>query len=437
MSATSGGRGAAPVGDEPAPASEPGVTPASGPQAPWWSRTVRLFGEANPLVLTVLAMLSAVVLGGVLIDATSTTVLHAWSRIGSHPGRALSLTVTTVADAYGAIFTGSIISPSAVSHAVSTGKGWTGVFTPLSETATYATPLIFAGLGVALGFSTGVFNIGAQGQLIGGALAALYAGFELHLPIGIHLPLVVLAGAAGGAAVGFVPGILKARTGAHEVIVTIMLNYVMIYLLDYLLTVQPFQQPGQTNAVSRVLSGTARQPHLFGSGLSVNLSFILALAMGAAMSWFMRSSTLGFSFRVIGSNPDAGRTAGMSVAKVTTLVMTFSGLLAGMAGMATLTGTDFYLSSPYGGNIGFDAITVALLGRNKPVGVLLGSLLWASLEYGAKNMQLNTGIPVDLASVVQALIVFFIATPLLVRDIYHLRQTGARGVQLFTKGWSG
>ena len=153
---------------------------------------------------------------------------------------------------------------------------------------------------------------------------------------------MVLAGAAGGAVAGFIPGILKATTGAHEVIVTIMLNYVFLYLLDYLLTTAPLQQPGQSNSISRTIPSSAQLPHLFGSGLRVNLGLIIALAVAAGMSWFMRRSTLGFEFRVIGANPAAGRTAGMDARLATVLVLTISGALVGMAGMTTLAGTDFF-----------------------------------------------------------------------------------------------
>ncbi len=404
---------------------------------PLYRRLLSRLVEANPAVVTILSVVSALVLGGILIDVTSGPVLHAWSHIAAHPGRALSLTVTTVADAYGAILAGSILSPSALGHAISTGQDWTQVFNPISETCVAATPLILAGVGVAIGFRTGVFNIGAQGQLIAGSIAALYVGFAVNLPIWIHLPLVILAGAAGGAIAGLIPGILKARTGAHEVIVTIMLNYVFLNLLNYILGVAPFQLPGQTNEISKDMLPSAHMPHLFGSSLRVNLSFAIAIAMAALASWFMNRSTLGFSFKVSGANADAARTAGMSSGKVTIIVFAISGLFAGMAGMATLSGTNFFLSSGYGGTIGFNAITVALLGRNRPWGVVWASMLFAMLDVGGAAMQIRTGITLDLTSVIQATIIFFIATPMLVREIYRLRSTGAGALQLFTKGWSG
>jgi len=420
---------------------EPLAAPAGGGTAagapPLHRRLLGRLVEANPAVVTVLSVFTALVFGGVLIDVTSTTVLHAWSAIGSHPGTALSLTVTTVTDAYGAILSGSILSPSVLGHAISSGSGWTQVFNPISETCVAATPLILAGVGVAIGFRTGVFNIGAQGQVIAGSIVALYVGFAVHLPIWIHLPLVVLGGAAGGAAAGLIPGILKARTGAHEVIVTIMLNYVFLNLLNYVLGGPPFQLPGQTNEISQKMLPTARMPHLFGSTLRVNLGFVIAIAMAALGSWFMNRTTLGFSFKVTGANPDAARTAGMSHAKVTIVAFAISGMLAGMAGMATLSGTNFFLSSGYGGTLGFNAITVALLGRNKPWGVVWASLLFAMLDVGGAAMQVRTGITLDLTSVIQATIIFFIATPMLVREIYRLRSTGQGALQLFTKGWSG
>jgi general nucleoside transport system permease protein len=430
--------GQEPEGGSPPP--DGAKAPAEGgrpPTANRFTKQLRRLGEANAAVVTVLAVFSALVLGAVLILVTTPAVLHAWGSIGSAPGAAFSLTFHTIANAYSAMFEGSIFSPSAVGHAISTGQGWTAVFTPISETLVSATPLILAGVGVAIGFSTGVFNIGAQGQLIGGALAALFVGFELHVTIWLHLPLVILAGAVGGGAIGFIPGILKAKTGAHEVITTIMLNYIVLDLLVYLLTTAPFQQPGQSNAISRIMPGSARLPHLFGSGLRVNAGLIVAVAVVFGAAWFTRRSTVGFSFRVIGLNPDAGRTAGMDTKKATILVLTLSGALAGLAGMATLSGTDFFVSSGYGGDIGFYAITVALLGRNRPWGVFLGSLLFAALDTGGRSMQAATGIDLDLTTVIQAIIVFMVATPLLVREVYRLKDTGSSLSQVLSKGWSG
>jgi general nucleoside transport system permease protein len=400
-----------------------------GPQ--WRSRAVdllRRLGEANALVVTVCAIFAGLVFGAILILVTSPAVLQAWGDIGSNPGHAFGESWSTVAAAYSALFEGSIFNPHA--------NGLTQAFNPISETLVAATPLMLAGLGVGLGFSTGVFNIGGQGQLIAGAVAALWVGTEIKAPIGVHIPLVILAGAVGGAVAGFIPGILKATTGAHEVITTIMLNYIFLDLLDWLLTVAPFQQPGQSNAISKTMPTTARMPHLFGSGLRVNVSLLVALAMALVVWWLMRRSRLGFSFKVIGLNPDAGKTAGMDARLITVLVLTISGALVGMAGMATLSGTDFFLSTGYGGETGFNAITVALLGRNNPVGIVLGSLLFAALISGGRNMQAVTGIPIDLTTVIQAVIVFMVATPALVREVFRLKEARGGQARIATKGWT-
>jgi general nucleoside transport system permease protein len=426
------------VADQPAAATEPAAAePTRSGDESWWLRTAHHLVEANVAVVTALAVLLGLVFGAVLIIITTPVTLHAWGNFGSAPWHAITQSISTVGTAYGDLFTGSIMSPSAFGHAISTGQGWTAAFTPISETLVTATPLIIAGTGVAIGFSTGVFNIGGQGQLVAGAIAATYVGFGISLPLPLHVPLVILAGAAGGAVAGFIPGILKATTGAHEVITTIMLNYIFLDLLDYLLTTKPLQQPGQSNSISQTIPSSATLPHLFGSGLRVNFGLIVALAVAAGASWFMRRSTLGFTFRVIGSNPNAGKAAGMDAKRATVLVLTLSGALVGLAGMSTLAGTDFFLSSGYGGAVGFSAITVALLGRNKPLGVVLGSLLFAALITGGRYMQAATGIPIDLTTVIQAVIVFLVATPALIIEVFRLRPAGAHKILLFTKGWAG
>jgi general nucleoside transport system permease protein len=405
--------------------------PSRPPRPGWRARAIDLLhrlSEANAFAVTVCAIFAGLVFGAILILCTSPAVLQAWGDFGSNPGHAFSESWSTVAAAYSALFEGSIFNPHA--------QNLTQAFNPISETLVAATPLMLAGLGVGLGFSTGVFNIGGQGQLIAGAVAALWVGTEIKAPIGIHIPLVILAGAIGGAVAGFIPGILKATTGAHEVITTIMLNYIILDLLDWLLTVAPLQQPGQSNAISKTMPTTARMPHLFGSNLRVNVSLILALAMALVVSWLMRRSRLGFSFKVIGLNPDAGKTAGMDARLITVLVLTISGALVGMAGMATLSGTDFFLSTGYGGETGFNAITVALLGRNNPGGIVLGSLLFAALISGGRNMQAVTGIPIDLTTVIQAVIVFMVATPALVREVFRLKEVRGGETRIATKGWT-
>ena len=393
------------------------------------------FAYGKPWAITALAILSALVAGAVLLTVTTPSTLQAWGSFFSDPAAAISATWFLVGDVYRDIFTGSIVDPPALLRAITTGQGWSAVLAPFSETVAQATPLIIAGLAVAIGFRSGVFNIGAQGQIIAGAIAASYVGWAIQLPMPIHLALTVAAGLAGGAVAGFIPGILKAKTGAHEVIVTIMLNYVVLNFLLYLLTNRPFRQPGQSNAISRSVDASAQLPHLLGSALPANLGIVLALLAAYLVSWFMRRSTLGFSFLVMGSNPDAGRTAGIDSKRVTVLVMVISGALAGLAGMVILSGGTLMLTSGFGGNVGFDAITVALLGRNRPLGVVLAALLFGALDVGGRAMEAATGVPVDLISVIQATIVLLVAAPALVREIYRLKSTSLRSVELGAGGW--
>ncbi len=393
------------------------------------------FAYGRPWAITLLAIVTALIAGAVLLTVTTPATLQAWGSFFSNPIGALSATWFLVGDVYRDIFTGSIVDPPALFQAITTGQGWVAVLTPLSETLTQATPLIIAGLAVAVGFQSGVFNIGAQGQIIAGAICASYAGWAIQLPSPIHLALTVAAGLAGGAIAGFIPGILKAKTGAHEVIVTIMLNYVILNFLLYLLTNRPFRQPGQSNAISRPVDASAQLPHLLGSALPANLGIVLALVAAYLVSWFMKRSTLGFSFLIMGANPTAGRTAGIDSKRVTVLVMVISGALAGLAGMVILSGSTLMLTSGFGGNVGFDAITVALLGRNRPLGVVLAALLFGALDVGGRAMEAATGVPVDLISVIQAIIVLLVAAPALVREIYRLKATSLRSVELGTRGW--
>ncbi|MGA9077806.1 MAG: ABC transporter permease [Acidimicrobiales bacterium] len=414
-----------------------GPTAAATPtRAPFrWSRFFHWMVEANVVMVTALAIFSGLFVGAILIIVTQANVLHAWAGLFSHPGTTVSVTFFTVGDAYRDLFTGSLGDPFVIGHAIHTGQGWTQALTPISETLLYASPLCVAGLAVGLGFRTGMFNIGGQGQLIAGAMAASYVGFEINPPAIIHVPLCILAGFAGGAVAGFVPGFLKARTGAHEVIVTIMLNYVFLDLLVLALTTQPFQQPHQQNAIGRMIFQSAELPRIFGHNLRVNVGVLIAIACALGVSWLLRRGTLGFGFRVVGANQDAARVAGINIRRSTILVLVISGGLAGLAGMISLCGSDYFLSSGYGGTVGFDCITVALLGRNRPIGIVLGSLLFAALNVGGRYMQASTGIPLDLASVIQAIIVFFVATPGLVNEVYRLRGMNV-GQGLLTRGWA-
>jgi len=216
--------------------------------------------------------------------------------------------------------------------------------------------------------------------------------------------------------------------------VTIMLNYVFLNLLVYALTTQPFQQPGQSNAISRTVHSVAQLPHLFGPNLRVNVGLFIAIAAALVIAWILRRSSMGFSFRMAGANQDAARVAGVSIQRTTVIVFLICGALAGLAGMVQLNGTDTFLSSGYGGLYGPDAITIALLGRNKPLGVFFGAMLFSALDVGGRYMQAATTIPLDLTQVIQAVIIFFVATPGLVNEVYRIRGKNL-GQGMLTQGW--
>ena len=401
--------------------------------------------EGNSFTITVLAIFSALVVGGLINAFSNTNVLHAWGHLFSSPGHAFAAAWDTAVSAYVALFEGSIFNPHTVaalfqqaSIGTAIHDGYlSAVFNPLSETCVAATPLILAGLAVALPYQAGMLNIGGQSQFIGGVILATYLGYGVSMPVVVHVVVCVIGGFVGGAVIGWLVGELKARTGAHEVIVTIMLNYIMAYFLTYLLSYHYLMQaPGNSNPISMAIAGNAHLPLLFGSHLRVNAGFLIALACAAAIWWLLSRTTTGFEFRSVGKNPSAARVAGMSVERTWVLVMLIAGGLAGLAGSAVIQGTEFTLNNQSYGTYGIDAITVALLGRGRPLGVVLAGLLFGALRAGAPLMQAQTGTPVEMVDVLQAIIVLFVAAPPLVRSIYRLRAARAGGVGLtLSKGW--
>src|SRR6185437_3480155 len=293
-------------------------------------------------------------------------------------------------------------------------------FGPITNTLLMATPLIFGGLAVSLAFRGGLFNIGGQGQLIMGAILAGYVGFAWHLPVGLHVLVAVLAGALGGLLYGALVGWLKAWRGAHEVIVTIMLNYVAVYFLGYLLNVNGFHDPTKLGqAVSKPADPSARLPHLFGDSVSTDVGLIIALAAAFATAWLLGRSKLGFEIRALGINPRAARIAGINVARTQILAMALSGLLFGLVGVSQTLGTtnpnNNALYPDIDAGLGFNAITVALLGRNRPWGIVAAALLFGGFNAGASVMQASANLPVDIVNVVEAVIVIFVAAPRLVQ----------------------
>jgi simple sugar transport system permease protein len=422
----------------PDPGSDPGTSERSDAAAappPVVARPAsRLPGAARSLLVPVLALVSALIFGAVVIILSDLTF---FARLGADPGAALGGALHTVGTAYGALISGALGTPEAY---VAAFRSWDAAhivtaFRPISETMLEATPLIFTGLAVALGFRSGLFNIGAEGQLFMGAAAATFVGFAVSgLPWFVHLPLAVAAGFLGGAIWGFIPGLLKARTGAHEVIVTIMLNYTAFRFIDFILNFPGFQRAGRSDPISRVTLATSWYPQLF-TGLRVNWGFGLALLAAIVVSWLLFRTTKGFEFRAVGFNPTAARYAGMSIAGSTILAMAISGGLAGLAGTGVVLGVTRSLTAGISPGYGFDGIAIALMARSRPRGVVLAALLFGGLRAGATPMQSATGIPIELVVVIQALVIMFVAAPALVRGIYRIRVPEETGTEVFSKGW--
>ncbi len=338
------------------------------------------------IIVPILAVAIALVLGGITMLATG-------------------VDIPSIGRSFVALFVGAFGSVSAI-----------------SETLTAAAPLTLAGLGLAVGFRAGLFNIGAEGQLILGGMAAVAVGFMVTgLPWFIHLPLALLAGALMGAIWASIAGWLKASTGAHEVITTIMLNLIALRLTDFLLHNPPIQKPGRSDPISQNVLASAELPKLlawYDPSLRLNLGIIIVLVMVALVYWLLFRTSVGYEFRASGFNADAARYAGMRSGLVIVTVMAVSGALAGLAGANQVLGVLGRASPGFSGGAGFDAIAVALLGRSHPVGVLFAGLLFGALQAGGRQMQVDAGVRIDLIAVIQALIIIFIAAPMLVRAVF-------------------
>jgi ABC-type uncharacterized transport system permease subunit len=340
------------------------------------------------LTVPALAIVLALVVGAIIMILSSPLV-------SGHLDPLLPL------DAYAALLTGAF-----------------GSFNALVQTVVSSTPLILAGLAVGIGFKAGLFNIGAQGQFLMGAIAAAAVGAGLSDSGAIvAVPAALLAGIVAGALYGFIPGFLKAFTGAHEVVTTIMLNYIAQYFVAYVVT-GPLRATGATFARSPDV-GSAALPILIGRNGHLGIAFAL-LAIPLAW-WLLYRTTLGFEVRTVGANPDAARYAGMSPRIVITLTMAVCGLLAGLAGAGEILGISHFMPAGYSTNVGFAAITVALLGRANPVGILFAGLLLGAMRAGSNLMQIQAGVPVQMIDVLQGVILFFLAAEVLVRYIFRVR----------------
>ncbi|WP_245927152.1 ABC transporter permease [Nocardioides silvaticus] len=357
---------------------------------------------------TALAIVLALLVGAFLIAISDDDVIEALDGLFSNPGSFFVYAGDVIRHSFGAVW-------DAYTALV---RGAVGSGSALERTLERSAPLICAGLGVALAFRAGLFNIGATGQMLVGALACGYVGFTYDLPPGIHLVVAVAAGMAAAAIWGGIVGVLKAQTGAHEVITTIMLNQIGRFTVLYFLAKESFQRPGSDNLLSPPPAENATYPTIAGLHLGIPLALLAALGVW----WLLERSRLGFEMRAVGANPEASRTAGMSVAKVYIATMAIAGLLSGLAITMTLLGLQQSVTDQVVGSVGFDAITVALLGRATPLGTVLAGLLFGALSAGGLGMQTSAGVPPELIQVVQALIVLFVAAPALVRGLARVRR---------------
>ncbi len=355
----------------------------------------RLRHAASSALIPVLAIFTALLVGGIII----------WLGGPKFSGEWFGLRF--VWNGYSGLFVGAF-----------------GTRAAIIATLVRSTPYVFAGLAVMLAFRCGLFNIGAEGQLLLGALGAAAVGFGLSgLPTIIHLPLTILGGMIGGFLWGAIPGFLRARTGAHEVITTIMLNYIASQLGGFLLN-GAWKDPNPLNVVAQTprIAEEARLP-LLTPGLHAGV--LLALIVAVGVWYFLWKTTWGFEIRTVGTNPSAAAYAGIAVSRNIVLAMALSGMLAGLAGAVQVAGVNYRSTLGFNTGYGFDSIAIALLGKNTVLGVVLSALLFGALRNGATLMQFRTQISADIISVIQALILIFIAADQIIRWLYRLRTSNS------------
>lgn len=308
-------------------------------------------------------------------------------------------------------------------------EGALGDVDAIIRTLIEATPLILTGLAVAVGFKAGLFNIGANGQFLAGALGAAAVGAVVaDLSPLLAIPLALGSAMLLSALYGFIPGALKAWTGAHEVVTTIMLNFIAAAMVAFLVT-GPLEAPGFTFARTGEI-GNAAYPTL--GDTDAHLGILIAFAAVPIIYWLLNRSVFGFEIRMVGANPSAARYAGIKAGRVVILTMSLSGMLAGIAGAGQVLGIIGFVSASYSTSAGFDAITIALLGRVHPVGVLLASLLFGIMRAGATLMQIRTRVPVEIIDLIQASILLFLTADVIVRWVFRIRAQRAELAELNT-----
>lgn len=365
------------------------------------------------LTRTVLSVILGFAVGAFFMIISNKEFLQSIGYFFADPMASLRAAGDVVSAGYGALLQGSIYNANAAT--------FEGAIRPLTETLRLAAPLIAAGLGIGLGFRVGLFNIGGTGQLVSGLIWATFVATRIELPAVIHFVVAIVAAIVGAAIIGAFVGFLKARTGANEVITTIMLNYIIVSFFNFLLLDNNLLQ-GETaggHTKADPIFETARLPGLLGESFALNLGFVLAIAAVVLYWWLMERSTIGFRLRAVGFNPSAAKTAGINVEGTYVLALGLSAAFVGIAAAnQALSSTGGVTPTTHAG-IGFDAITVALLGGSSASGVLLAGLLFGAFKAGSSAIQIE-GISPDVLGIVQGAIVLFIAAPPLIRAIFRL-----------------
>lgn len=391
----------------------------------------------NKIAIPLLAILTGLIIGGLLIALTSTNVYDAF---GESIWLGIKTAFTDIIASYEALFAGSLGSPARMINALSSGdaKEIRFAFNPFLESLVQATPYIFTGLAVALGFRAGLFNIGVEGQLFIGAACSTFVGYAIKgLPAIIHMPLAFLAGGLGGALWGFIPGFLKAKTGGHEVINTIMMNWIAFRLTDWLLSGPMTREGSGGMQISPIIEESAQIPQLFESPIRFHIGFFLALAFAWLVWWILFKTKWGLNLRTVGTNPRAAKYAGLNVNQTIMIGMAASGALAGFAGAIQILAVNHSMAAGLSSGYGYDSIALALIGNNHPLGVVLSSILFGVLRNGATKMMVSTRIPIDIVDVIQAIILMFVAAPAIIRSIYHLRKPKQEETAISVSGWGG
>lgn len=355
----------------------------------------------QPLAIPLLAILTSLIIGALVIIITAENPLVGLQKVGT---------------GYWGIIDGALFRRNGITN-----------------TLVATTPLILTGLAVAIPFQAGLFNIGAEGQFIIGAFVGTMAGIYLDLPPVIHTIVVMAAGFAGGAIWGFIPGFLRARLGAHEVINTIMLNFVGILFVNFAVR-GPFKDPNPSSVQTLPIHESAEMLRIAGR---LHLGFFVALIAAGIAYYFLYRTTWGFSIRTTGQNPNAAEYAGIRPKSEYIKSMVIAGGLAGLAGVLEVQGLTRVLTEGFAAGYGFDAIAVSLVALNNPLAIVPAAFIFGILRIGGDFLQIRAGLSIHIVSVLQALILLFVSAPAIVRYLYRVKSDTSPQGAILSRGWGG